>query len=256
MNKVALITGGSRGIGFGIAEILAQSGLDLAINGVREEMHVGAAIEQLQSYGTKIIYTRGNISIKGDREAIIDKIKDQLGGLNVLVNNAGVAPKTRKDILEIDESDYDYLMDINLKGPVFLTQLAAHWMMEQKTSNANFEGCMVNISSISAEMASVQRAEYCISKAGLSMLTQLMAVRLAEVGIPVYEVRPGIIETDMTAVVKEKYEQLIGEGLALEPRLGQPRDIGKVVGALVKGDIPYSTGQVLTPDGGLMVRRL
>ena len=256
MNKVALITGSSRGIGFGIAEDLAQNGFDLVINGVRDENQVTGAIEQLQSYGTNIIYAKGNIGLKEDREAIIQKTKERFGKLNILVNNAGVAPKERKDILEIDESDYDYLMDINLKGPIFLTQLASLWMLEQKNNTPDFEGCIINISSVSAEMVSVQRAEYCISKAGLSMLTQLMAVRLSEVGIPVYEVRPGIIETDMTEVVREKYEKLLSDGLALERRLGKPADIGKVVGTLVKGDIPYATGQVITPDGGLMVRRL
>ena len=256
MNKVALITGSSRGIGFGIAESLAQIGFDLAINGVRKENEVHNALKKLRSHGTDVAYFQGNIALGDERKGLVNGVKEKFGQINVLVNNAGVAPNVRKDILDIDEEDYDYVMDINLKGTLFLTQLVANWMIELKDKSSDFEGCIVNISSISAVLATVQRAEYCISKAGMSMLTKLMAIRLADKSIPVYEIRPGIIETDMTAVVKEKYQQLIEDGLALERRLGQPADIGKAVAALVKGDIPYATGQVLTPDGGLMLRRL
>ena len=183
-------------------------------------------------------------------------MKEKFGQLNVLVNNAGVAPRERKDVLEITEDDFDYLLDINLKGTFFLTQEIVNWMVKQKNVAPAEDFTIVNITSVSAEVASINRGEYCISKAGLSMMSKLLAVRLGEIGIPVFEVRPGVIETDMTAGVKEKYEQKIKEGLLVQPRLGIPEDIGKIVSALVSGDIPYSTGQILTPDGGLMIQRL
>lgn len=256
MKKKALITGGTRGIGLGIARSLAQNGFDVAVNGIRKEKDVGPALQELRSYGTKVIYLQGNIALKEARNYLFTEMKKHLGGVNVLVNNAGVAPRMRKDILDINEEDYDYVMDINLKGTLFLTQVFSHWLLDQKANNPSFEGCVINISSISAEVASISRGEYCISKAGLSMLSRLLAVRLAESGIPVYEVRPGIIETDMTAGVKEKYETMIKEGLTLEQRLGQPDDVGKIVAALAQGNLPYATGLVITADGGLTLRRL
>ena len=166
------------------------------------------------------------------------------------MNNAGIAPRVRADILKASEESYDRVMEVNLKGPYFLTQAVANWMIAQKREDEAFEGCIVNISSISATVASPSRGEYCISKAGVSMATRLWAVRLAEFGIHVYEIRPGIIQTDMTSTVKEKYDRLIAEGLTLQPRWGYPEDVGRAVAALVRG------GQVIMIDGGLTIPRL
>jgi 3-oxoacyl-[acyl-carrier protein] reductase len=256
MNRVALVTGGSRGIGLGIARQLVENGFDVAINGVREENVVSDVIKELSKSGRKVLYCQGDVSSSGDRKKIIQHVKDRFGKLNVLVNNAGVAPKERRDILEATEESFDQVVSTNLKGTYFLTQHAANWMIDQKGSDKDFEGCIINVSSISATVASINRGEYCISKAGLSMATQLFAVRLGEFDIPVYEIRPGIIDTDMTAGAKEKYNQLIGEGLTIQKRWGYPDDVGKVVNALASGSFGYSTGQVIMVDGGLTIGRL
>jgi 3-oxoacyl-[acyl-carrier protein] reductase len=256
MKKVALITGGSRGIGLGIARELATNGFDIAVNGVREESAVGGVLEELQKTGAQVIYCQGNLASSSDRKAMIEKVSNTFGRLNVLVNNAGIAPRERRDILEATEESFDEVLSTNLKGSYFLTQLAANWMIAQKKSNADFEGCIINVSSISATVASVNRGEYCISKAGISMATQLFAVRLGEFNIPVYEVRPGVIATDMTSGVKEKYDKMIREGLCVTSRWGLPEDVGKAVASLAVGNFPYSTGQVIMVDGGLTVPRL
>lgn len=255
-NKVALITGGSRGIGFGIATQLAKNGFDIAINGTRSATDVGETIKTLKSFGNDVIYCRGNISSAKDRENIIQQVKEHYGKLNVLVNNAGIAPKERKDILEATEESFDEVISTNLKGPYFLTQSVANWMIEQKKNNKGFTGCIINISSISATVASINRGEYCISKAGIAMATQLFAVRLGEFNIPVFEVRPGVIHTDMTAGVKEKYDKMIAEGLCVQQRWGEPDDVGKSVAALANGNFMYSTGQVIMVDGGMTIPRL
>jgi NAD(P)-dependent dehydrogenase (short-subunit alcohol dehydrogenase family) len=187
---------------------------------------------------------------------MIEKIKAHYGCLNVLVNNAGVAPKERKDILEASEESFEYLLSTNLQGPYFLTQAAANWMIAQHQEDKNYKACIINVSSISATVASVNRGEYCVAKAGLSMATQLFASRLGEFNIPVYEVRPGIIHTDMTAGVTEKYDKLIADGLCVQKRWGETSDVGKAVLALVTGYFPYSTGQVIMVDGGLTLSRL
>ncbi len=256
MKKVALITGGSRGIGLGIAQIMAEAGFDLAINGMRAESDVLEVIENLKKHGADVIYCQGDISKNGDRNSILEKIKKHFGKLNVLINNAGVAPKERKDLLEATEESFDYLISTNLKGPYFLTQSVANWMVDLKMQDPNFEGSIINVSSISATVASVNRGEYCISKAGVSMATQLFAVRLAEFDIPVFEVRPGIIKTDMTEKVSQKYDDLIENGLCLTKRWGLPEDVGKTVTAIAEGNFLYSTGQVFVVDGGLTVARL
>lgn len=256
MKKVALITGGSRGIGLGIAQKMAEAGFDLAINGMRAESDVLAVIESLKKLGVEVIYCQGDISKNEDRNSILEKIKQHFGKINVLINNAGVAPKERKDLLEATEESFDYLISTNLKGPYFLTQLVANWMVDLKSKDANFEGAIINVSSISATVASVNRGEYCISKAGVSMATQLFAVRLAEFDIPVFEVRPGIIKTDMTEKVSQKYDDLIENGLCLTKRWGLPEDVGKTVTAIAEGNFLYSTGQVFVVDGGLTVARL
>jgi NAD(P)-dependent dehydrogenase (short-subunit alcohol dehydrogenase family) len=255
-DKVALVTGGSRGIGFGVARSLAREGFRLAVNGVREEDAVGEALGELRALGTEVIYCRGDIGEGEARAAILDRIREHYGRLHLLVNNAGVAPRERKDILEATEESYEWVMRVNLQGPYFLTQAVARWMVEQKQADPAFPACIVTVASISSTVASPNRGEYCISKAGLSMATQLWAVRLAAFDIPVYEVRPGITATDMTSGVKEKYDKLIEEGLLLQPRWGTPEDVGKAVAMLARGDLPYSTGQVLHLDGGLTLDRL
>ena len=256
MKRVALITGGSRGIGFGIAKHLAENGFDIAINGVREETDVTDSLIELRATGADVIYCQGDVSSTGDRKIILQKVKDYFGKLHVLVNNAGVAPKERKDILETTEESFDRLIATNLKSTYFLTQDVANWMIAQKKAGTSFQSCIINISSVSATVASVNRGEYCVSKAGISMVTQLFAVRLGEFDIPVYEVRPGVIYTDMTSAVKEKYDKLIDEGLCVQKRWGYPEDVGKAVSALAVGNFPYSTGQVIMVDGGLTLPRL
>lgn len=254
--KIALVTGGSRGIGFGIAQKLAEAGFDIAINGMRPEQDIAKALEELRGRGVDAIYCQGNIGDGTARQNIIDKVKGHFGQLNVLVNNAGVAPKERKDVLETTEESFDRVLNINLKGSYFLTQLAANWMVEQKKTAPEFEGSIITVSSVSAETVSVDRGEYCISKAGLSMVAQLFAVRLGDFDIPVYEVRPGVIKTDMTAGVQEKYDKMFAEGIAVQRRWGLPEDVGKAVASLANGDFPYSTGQVILVDGGLSINRL
>lgn len=256
MRKVALVTGGSRGIGLGIARHLAKAGFDLAVNGVRDADAVKDVISELKSSGADVIYCRGNLALSADRKKMIEEVRKHFGGLHVLVNNAGVAPRERRDILEATEESFDEVISTNLKGTYFLTQLAANWMIDQKKSAKDFDGCIINVSSISATVASINRGEYCVSKAGLSMTTQLFAVRLGEFNIPVYEVRPGVIDTDMTAGAKSKYDKLIAEGLTLQRRWGFPDDVGKAVASLAIGNFPYSTGQVIMVDGGLTSQRL
>ena len=251
-----MITGGSRGIGFGIAKQLADAGFDLAINGVRPESAVVSQIQELEASGATVLYCQANIASKGDRLRMVEEVRARFGTLNVLINNAGIAPRERKDILEASEESFAELLQTNLQGPYFLTQSVANWMIELQKEKEDFKACIINITSVSAVVASVNRGEYCVAKAGLSMTTQLFATRLGEFGIPVYEVRPGIIRTDMTAGVTDKYDKLIGEGLTINKRWGTPDDVGKAVLALVKGYMPYSTGQVLMVDGGMTIQRL
>lgn len=256
MKKVALVTGGSRGIGLGIAKCLANNGFDLAINGMRAEEDTADSLDELRSLGVEVAYCRGDVADFAQRQNIFDIINKKFGRLNVLVNNAGVAPKERKDILEATEESFDYVLKTNLNSAYFLSQTAANWMISQKKSNSEFQGAIINISSISATIASVNRGEYCVAKAGMSMMTQLFAVRMGEYNIPVYEVRPGIIATDMTSGVKEKYDKLLSEGLCVTSRWGLPEDVGLAVASLATGNFPYSTGQVIMVDGGLSIPRL
>ncbi|PSR53193.1 3-ketoacyl-ACP reductase [Adhaeribacter arboris] len=256
MRRVAFITGGSRGIGLGIASQLAQAGFDIAINGVRPVEAVTDVITDLQQHGGKVIYCQGDVASATDRSRMVQEIKSYFGALHVLVNNAGIAPKERKDILEATEASFTHVLTTNLQGPYFLTQAIANWMIEQSNETPDFSGCIVNVSSVSATVASVNRGEYCIAKAGVSMATQLFAARLGEYNIPVYEVRPGIIKTDMTAGVTEKYDKLIADGLTVQKRWGEALDVGKAVAALALGYFPYSTGQVLMVDGGMTLPRL
>lgn len=254
--RVALVTGGARGIGYGISQALARDGFDLALAGQRPEEEVREPIEALRAAGAEVLYVRADVSDAEARGRLIDSVRDRFGRLDVLVNNAGVAPKERRDMLEATQESFDWVLDVNLRGPYFLTQLAANWMVEQRGADPDFAACIVYVTSISATVASTNRAEYCISKAGLSMAAQAWAVRLAEFGIPVFEVRPGIIQTDMTSGVREKYDRLIEQGLMLQPRWGVPEDVGKAVAVLARGELSYSTGQVLMIDGGMTVDRL
>lgn len=256
MKRVAFITGGSRGIGLGIATQLAEAGFDIAINGVRLPESVTEVVDKLKSYGGRVIYCQGDVASATARQKMLADIKEQFGSLHVLVNNAGIAPKERKDILETTEESYSQVMTTNLQGPYFLTQSAANWMIEQQKNDASFKGCIITISSVSASVASVNRGEYCIAKAGLAMLTKLFAARLGEFNIPVYEVQPGVIRTDMTAGVTEKYDKLIAQGLMVQQRWGEASDVGKAVVALAQGYFPYSTGQVIMVDGGMTIPRL
>jgi NAD(P)-dependent dehydrogenase (short-subunit alcohol dehydrogenase family) len=256
MNKIAFITGGTRGIGFGIAVALGKAGFDLALNGMRNEGEVTDALEELRNIGVNVAYFQGNVAVKEDRQAMLDKILSHFGSVNVLVNNAGIAPRERADILHAKEEIWDEVMEINLKGPYFLTQLFANYFVKKKVENPLFEASIINISSISAFVASVNRGEYCISKAGIAMATKLWATRLGEYDIPVYEIQPGIIKTDMTAGVVEKYDKLFQEGITLQRRWGLPDDVGKVAAMLAQGNMPYATGQAIKVDGGLHIQRL
>lgn len=250
------MTGGSRGIGLGIARVLAGQGMDLAINGMRPEEQVADALEELRATGVEVHYVPGDIGGSESRRRIIDSVRERFGKLNWLINNAGVAPKERLDILETTEESFDRVVGTNLRGAFFLSQLAANWMIGQKRADPGFAGGIINVSSISATVVSVNRGEYCIAKAGLSMATQLFAARLGEFDLPVYEVRPGVTKTDMTSGVTEKYDKLIADGLCVTRRWGYPEDIGKAVSALARGDFAYSTGQVIMVDGGLTIPRL
>lgn len=256
MNKIAFITGGSRGIGFGVALALGKAGFDLAVNGMRNEGDVAGALEELRKLGVNVAYFQGNVAVREDRQSMLDKILSHFGSVNVLVNNAGIAPRERADILDAKEEIWDEVMEINLKGPYFLTQLFANYFVEKKLENPLFEASIINISSISAFVASINRGEYCISKAGIAMATKLWATRLGEYDIPVYEIQPGIIKTDMTAGVVEKYDKLFQEGITLQRRWGLPDDVGKVAAMLAQGNMPYATGQAIKVDGGLHIQRL
>ena len=244
---VAVVTGGSRGIGKGIAEALLKEDFTVIVTARSK----GEEIEKLEkAYEGKIIFVPCDISLEEDRKNLALYVKENFGKLDLLVNNAGVAPRERKDILEITTDDFDYLMDINLKGTFFLTQVLTPLLINNGRSR------IVNISSMSAYTASTNRGEYCISKAGISMITKLFAARLAEYGVSVIEIRPGIIETDMTSKVKEKYEKLIAEGITPINRMGQPEDIAKCVVSIAQGNFDFCTGTVIDCDGGFNVRRL
>lgn len=255
-NRVALITGGSRGIGFGIAQALANEGWNLAINGMRAEPEVQDALSKLRQGGTEAIYCQGDVGLPKDRQTMIDQIQEHFQQLHLLVNNAGITSPGRRDILEATEEAFDRVMAVNLKGAFFLTQLAAQWMIREHNQNPQFTGMVVNISSVSADFASINRGDYCMSWAALGMATKLWAVRLAKHRIGVYEIRPGIIRTDMTAGVTEKYDRLIADGLTVESRWGTPEDVGQTVATLARGDLPYATGNVIMVDGGLSLSRL
>ena len=252
---VALITGGSRGIGLGVARSLAREGCRLAIGGRRKADDVADAMESLRRDGAEVLYVRGDIGDAGDRHRLVETVMAEYGGIDVLVNNAGMAPRERRDILEASEESFEELMKVNLQGPYFLTQDVARRMIAADPP-AGRRRSIVFITSVSAELATTSRGEYCISKAGLAMAARLWSVRLADDGIGVYEIRPGIIATDMTAGVRDKYDTLLSGGLTLQKRWGEAGDVGRAVASLVRGDWAYSTGQVIYVDGGMTVGRL
>jgi 3-oxoacyl-[acyl-carrier protein] reductase len=260
---VAIVTGASRGIGKAIALELAQLSYDLVIShfdfddqGQPDDGHGQQTQKQIRGLGAECEVLRADVSSKQDREKLVELAKSKFGRCNLLVNNAGVAPLKRLDLLEATEESFDRVMNINLKGPYFLTQMVANWMIEQKKKDPAGAYRIVNTGSISAYTSSPGRGEYCVSKAGVAMMTALYADRLAEFGIGVFEIRPGIIRTDMTKVVTAKYDKLIAEGLTPIKRWGLPEDVAKAVGAIAEGRLDFSTGQVINVDGGFHLRRL
>ena len=264
MNPAALVTGGSRGIGRGIALALAAAGWDLLINynsnaEAAEQTARDCAANAASNKPIRAEICQANIAIAEDRARLLAAMREKFGRLDLLVNNAGVAPAQRADLLQSTEESFDRLISINLKGPYFLTQAAANWMIDHLRQNPNDPqgpGQIITISSISAYTASVNRGDYCVSKAGLSMMTALFAARLAEYKINVFEIRPGIIATDMTSAVKEKYDTLLQKDLTPINRWGTPEDIGKAVAAIAGRAFPFSTGEVFNIDGGFHLRIL
>jgi 3-oxoacyl-[acyl-carrier protein] reductase len=256
-----LVTGASRGLGRGVALALAREGMSVAIhygsNRAAAEVTRGACREAAPRAEQRFVVVGGNVGNAEDRSRTVEETLAAFGRLDALVNNAGMAPRVRADILEATEESFDELIAVNLKGPYFLAQaVARHWL--ERRGNARLPGGykLVFVSSISAYMASVNRGDYCVSKAGLAMVTKLWAARLAAEGVQVFEVRPGIMATDMTEGVKEKYDKLIGEGLVPQGRWGTPEDVGLAVAAVLKGTFPFSTGDVINVDGGMHLQRL
>jgi len=257
MNKqTALVTGAGRGIGRGIAVALAQKGWNVVVNYRGNAAAATETVGLVEEAGGRGLAVQANIAEAADRRHLLDETVQKFGRIDLLVNNAGMAPRQRLDILETSEASYDEVMTVNLKGPFFLTQQVAKVMIEQQQQGVITEPRIINIGSISAYTSSPNRGEYCLSKAGISMMTALFADRLAEYGINVYEIRPGVIETDMTSGVKEKYDRLIDDGLTPIRRWGQPDDIGRAVVAIAEGYLPFSTGEVINVDGGFHLHRL
>lgn len=254
--KVALITGSYRGIGNTIAQNIHSLGYIVILNGVTRSQLSDSVLKGFSDRKSDIHYVQADVSIAEGRLKLVQFIK-KLGRIDLLVNNAGVAPKERKDLLEATEDSFDYVMNTNLKGPYFLTQAIANFMIELLKNNLpDYKPKIINIGSISAYTSSINRGDYCLSKAGIEMMTRLYADRLSEYKIPVLEVRPGIIETDMTKVVKEKYDALFSKGLTPLSRWGTPEDVAKCVCAIAQDYFPYSTGQIFNIDGGFHLKRL
>jgi 3-oxoacyl-[acyl-carrier protein] reductase len=256
MNKVVLITGGCRGIGKGIALLCAENNYDIALDDMFKKSEVMDVLSSIRKMGVDVLYERADVARANDRQRLIEKVKKHFGRCDVLINNAGIPSRERLDILQTGEASYDRVLDVNLKAPFFLTQSVARWMVEQKNEFPQREYHIINIASISSYTSSINRPEYCISKAGMSMVTTLFADRLAQHGIYVFEIRPGIIETEMTARAKEKYDRLIDQGLLPIKRWGLPADVAQCVIAIMQGHFAYSTGQVFNIDGGFHIRRL
>ena len=255
--RVAVVTGGTRGIGLGVCRSLAREGWGLALCGVRPAQAVQDVLSELRRSGGAVEYIQADVASAEDRIRLVEQAVARLGTVDALVNNAGRAPRIRADLLEASEESFEELMRTNLQGPYFLTQAIARLLIQRRGAEAAVtRSAIVFITSVSADLASPNRGEYCVSKAGLAMAVKLFAARLASHGVPVYEVRPGIIATDMTAGVKETYDARIASGLVPEGRWGTPEDVGRVVAALLRGDVPYATGTVVHVDGGLTIPRL
>lgn len=257
--SVSIVTGAGRGIGRGIALELAKLGHAVVVNFAGNATAAEECLQLVREAGGEGIAVQADVSVAADRARLVAETIQQFGRIDLLVNNAGVAPNVRADILEAGEESFDRLININLKGPYFLTQLVARQMIaqvQQSLATPFDPPRIVTVTSISAYTASVNRGDYCIAKAGLAMMTSLFAARLAEFGINVYEIRPGVIATDMTSGVKEKYDQLIAQGAWPLQRWGQPDDIGRAVAAIARGDFPFSTGEVFNVDGGFHLRTL
>jgi NAD(P)-dependent dehydrogenase (short-subunit alcohol dehydrogenase family) len=255
--KVALITGASRGIGRGIAASLAHYGWQIVINYKENRQAADETQAAVEALGVAGVLVQGDVADLEHHERLLAAALDRFGRLDLLVNNAGMGPRRRMDMLDVPVESYDEVMATNLRGPFFLTQRASKAMIALIQAGKVERPKIVNIGSISAYTSSPQRAEYCVSKAGLGMMTRLWADRLAEFGINVYEVRPGIIQTDLTAVAKEKYDRLIlQEGLTPIRRWGQPEDVARAVTAIAEDWLPFSTGEIINVDGGFHLKRL
>ena len=252
----ALVTGGTRGIGLGIARALAHDGWHLMLTGLRPAPQIGAVLHELRAAGGTVDYVSADISQPSGRALIISEARAGQRTINALVNNAGRAPSVRADLIDASEESFEEVVRTNLQGPYFLTQALARDMLEHRRQDPAFPAAIVFVTSVSSDMASPNRGEYCVSKAGLAMAARLFAVRLAADGIPVYDVRPGIIETDMTAGVKDVYDRRIADGLVPAGRWGQPEDVGRAVATVLRGDVPYATGSIIHVDGGLSIPRL
>lgn len=252
--RLAVVTGGTRGIGLGIARSLAAEGFAIAVTGRRDRSELADVLGELEdASGASVFYFAGDIGDRGVRAELFSQLRAEYDALGCWVNNAGIGVKQRVDLLDVDEDAFDYVFDINMKAGHFLARAAAKWMLEART---DAHQSIVNITSVSAEMVSLNRAEYCVAKAALRMSTQLFATRLAPEGIGVYEVAPGVIETDMTSGVREKYDAMIADGLIPEMRWGSPADIGQAVATCATGGLPYSSGTCLRIDGGMTIPRL
>ena len=255
-SKIALVTGGSRGIGRETAVALARAGWQVAFSYRGNKEAAQASLVDIQALDVECAAIQADVASTEDRSRLIGAVLEQFGGIDLLVNNAGMAPRHRTDLLEMSEASYDEVLATNLKGPFFLTQQVARIMVEQQKAEPERMPVIINMGSISADTSSTNRGEYCISKAGMGMMTMLYADRLADSGIRVYEIRPGVVASDMTAVVKEKYDHMIEEGAFPIRRWGLPQDVARVVVAIADGLLPYTTGQVINIDGGFHLRRL
>ncbi|MBQ6365359.1 MAG: 3-ketoacyl-ACP reductase [Oscillospiraceae bacterium] len=255
MGRVLAVTGGSRGIGFGIAKRFAEDGYQVAILDINAEADYRFNLNILDEMGADWFYLQGDTRIREDREQFVSEIVARFGRIDVLVNNAGVAPKVRTDVLDMTEESFDYVVGTNLKGTMFMTQIVAKQMLRQEWTGVK-RGTIVNIGSASATVSSSNRCEYCVSKAGVMMLTSVYAERLAAEGIMVHEIRPGVIDTDMTKVVHEKYTRLIAEGQFPIARWGTPEDVASVVSVVCDDRYIYTTGNYIDVDGGFHIRKL
>ena len=256
-DKIAIVTGSSRGIGRGIALALAENGWSIVINYCGNREAAEQTANDVREFNSESLVVQADMANIQDLDRLVDSVLERFSQIDLLVNNAGIGPRVRADMLQMSQESYDEVMDVNIKGPFFLTQRVANEMIRMIETRNLKNPKIVNISSISAYTSSPQRAEYCISKAAMSMTTTLWADRLAAYGINVYEIRPGIIQTDLTSIVKEKYDRLILEdGITPIQRWGQPKDVGKAVVAIAEGFLPFSTGEVINVDGGFHISRL